>query len=375
MREIHIPFYAKAILIAIGVWLFVFLAERYFPMGADYTFYFRPLAEQWRDGYWHIYDGVRNRLLYPPWSMFVIAPLGWFPFDTARALLLLVSVLAIIAALRLLYHPRKIPVWILIMALTHLHSFDMYVRGQFDSVVLLGIALAFWAFQRKQPLWFSLALCLATVKPPAGWALVLIVFMIGIRGWSLREKLLASVFPIVCLVISVIAFGIDFPIQFLNNLEQPVDYLSISLWRFANANGIPLFVLFPPLLIAGFCWLRLALREGVTLRVIAIALATNFVFIPYANGDHYVMLLPAFIYVAARHWKLATLIYLLTWTPLLRLVLGYDAAILDIFYPFALLLASWFLVPHTAAAPSVEDKLFGNRGSTADHSGAVGTIG
>jgi hypothetical protein len=349
--------YAKAILIAIGLWLFVFLAERYFPMGADYLYYFRPLAEQWRDGYWHMYDGLRNRLLYPPWSLFIIAPLGWFPFDTGKALLLLLSVLAIIAALRLLYHPRKIPVWILIMALTHLHAFDMYVRGQFDSVVLLGIALALWAYQRKQPLWFSLALCLATVKPPAGWALALIVFMIGIRGWSLREKLLVTVFPIVCLAVSVLAFGVDFPIQFLNNLEPPVDYLSISLWRFANANSIPLFVLVPPLIIAGFCWLRVAWREGVTLRVIAIALATNFVFIPYANGDHYVILLPAFIYVAARNWKLATLIYLLTWTPLLRLPLGYDAAVLDIFYPVALLLASWFLAPPVAVAPSVQATL------------------
>jgi hypothetical protein len=351
--EKYVSVYAKAVLIVIGLGIFVFLAERYFPLGADYFYHFRPLAEQWRDGYWHIYDGVRARLLYPPWSLFVIAPLGWFPLNTAKALLLLASILATIAALRLLYHPGKIPVLILIMALTHLHTFDMYVRGQFDSVVLLGIALSFWAFHRKQLLWFSLALCLATVKPPMGWALTLIVFMIGIWSWSPREKLLVISFPIVCLVVSFIAFGVDFPLQFLNNIQPPLDYLSISLWRFANANGIPLFVLFPPLIIACFFCLRLALREGVTLRVIAIALATNFVFTPYANGDHYVNLLPAFVYVASRNWKIATLIYILTWTPLLRLPLGYDATILDIFYPVALMLASWFLPPQPKNVSSV----------------------
>ena len=333
--------------------LFVLL-ERMFPLGADYFYHFRPLADQWTEGYWHIYDGVRERLLYPPWSLFVILPLGWFPLDTSKALLLIATIAAIVIALRRLYAPRKIPLLVMAMALTHLHAFDMYIRGQFDSLVLLGVVLAWWAVRQRKPLWFSFALCLATVKPPAGILLALLLFLYAVRGWSRRELLQIAVFPILCLVISALAFGIDFPLDFINNLESPLAYLSISIWRGAQLLGLPSIIIVPFMLVALGAWLRLAWREGATLRVLALALATNFVFVPYANGDHYVSLLPAFVYVASRNWKVAALIYLTTWTPLLRLLGGYDLAAIDILYPISLCLACWWLTPAPARVSSMD---------------------
>jgi hypothetical protein len=352
-RTPHLPLrqLAPYALAAAGLLMLVLIMERVFPLGSDYFYHFRPLAEQWNEGYWHIYDGARERLLYPPWSLFVILPLGWFSLDMSKAVLLVTSIVAIVLALRLFYLSRRTPILMLVMALTHLHAFDMYIRGQFDSLVLLGVVLAWWAVAQRSPLWLSFALCLATVKPPAAIALALLLFLLAIRGWTRREQLQVLVYPALCLLVSFVAFGIDFPLDFISNLEAPLAYLSISLWRAADLFGIPSVVLVPPLIIAVGLWLRLAWREGVTLRVLAIALAVNFVFVPYANGNHYISLLPAFVYVASRNWKIAVLIYLLTWTPLLRAWLGYDAAILDIGYPIALLIACWRL-PAPNSAPN-----------------------
>lgn len=55
------------------------------------------------------------------------------------------------------------------------------------------------------------------------------------------------------------------------------------------------------------------------------------------------LLLPAFLYVAVHNKWLATLAYLTTFTPLLRLPLGFDAALIDILYPAVLLTASWYI--------------------------------
>lgn len=343
-------FVPALVLTAAMVGIFLVL-ERVFPLGADYYYHFRPLADQWVDGYWHIYDGTRQHLLYPPWSLFVILPLGWFPLDTSKALLLMTSIGALILALRLLYVPQKTPILLMVMGLTHLHAFDMYIRGQFDSLVLLGVVLAWWAIQRRSPLWLSFALCLATVKPPAGILLALLFFLYAIRGWSWREWAQVAVFPLICLVVSVIAFGVDFPLDFINNLEPPLAYLSISIWRGAELLGLPSLVIIPFMVAAVGAWLWLVRQEGLTLRTLGIALATNFIFVPYANGDHYVSLLPAFVYVASRSWKLAALIYLLTWTPLLRAVVGYDGAIIDILYPISLSLACWWLKPEPQPIP------------------------
>jgi hypothetical protein len=95
------------------------------------------------------------------------------------------------------------------------------------------------------------------------------------------------------------------------------------------------------LAVAGF--LGLAWRVGLSQWTLSVALATNLAFTPYANDNHFVVLIPAFIFVARHDWRLAVLAYLTTWTPLLRLIWGYGASSIDIVYPFVLLVASWLV--------------------------------
>jgi hypothetical protein len=79
----------------------------------------------------------------------------------------------------------------------------------------------------------------------------------------------------------------------------------------------------------------------VSLRTLALGLSLTFVFTPYANGDHYVVLLPAFVHAVTVKWQYGVIGCLLTLLPLSRLWLGHNAAVFDIAYPVFLAFVAW----------------------------------
>lgn len=325
------------------------LMARLWPLGADYFYFFYPMAEQWVDGQFTMYDGAGERLFYPPWSLFVIIPLGFFPLELGKGVLFTASLVGLIAAVRIYQGSRSVTMLGVVFALANLHTFDLLVRGQIDVVVLLGLVLGAWAIPNRRPVMTGLALCLMVMKPPLNIALPGLLYLLAIRTWPRRELGRVMWFPVGVLIVSSLMVGLDWPLLFVRNVETPVNYLSISLWRGAAVLGLPAWPIAIAAVVAVIAWLRLAMREGLTDRTLSLALATNFVFTNYANGDHYILLIPALLYVARHSPRLALLAYLTTWTPLLRLPLGPDASPIDILYPVVLLGAAWYLRPATAA--------------------------
>jgi hypothetical protein len=340
-------------------------AERYWPMGPDYFYHYRPLAEYWLAGNWHTYAADSPvYLAYPPWSAAFIAPLGLFSLEAGKAALFVLALLCLFASLQLVYGAKRVSLWVFFASAANMHTFDMLLRGQLDSVVLFGLVLAWWAVRRGQPLILSLALCIATVKPPANIVLPLIVVLIQLRHWRRADVAKVAVLPTLTLIGSFVIFGVDWPVGFVQRMEGPVNYLSISLWRAADLLSLPAVLV--GILCAALVAISLyaAWRLPLSLRIFGIAIAANLLITPYANGDHYVLLIPAFVYVAQNNKKWSVVAYILTFTPLLRIWLGYDAAVVDILYPVFLLACLWFLdskpsrrdartVPQESLAPVV----------------------
>lgn len=323
--------------------IFAFLLAGIWPWGADYYFHFYPLAEQWLDGQFTMYDGSGIRLFYPPWSLFVIIPIGLLPIEIAHGFLLASTLVLIIISIRLLQGVYSIPIYVVFLSLVNLHSFDLYIRGQIDAIILLGIAMGFWAIQHRKPMFLSIGFCLIVMKPPLNVLLIILMYLISIRKWSRRELLIVFSAPLFMVLISSILVGPRWPIDFINNVDAPIDYLSISIWEGATWLGIPQWIIVITAILSIWYILRLTWKKGITTRSLSIGLATTFVFTLYANGDHYVLLIPAFIFVIENNLFLGLLAYFFTWTPLLRLQWGPDAGSIDILYPIILLLASYVI--------------------------------
>lgn len=326
-----------------GIAILFFVVERYWPLVPDYYYHYRPLADEWVSGSWRFYEDVQLYLGYPPWSAVFIAPLGLLSLDAGKAALFVLTVVCAVASLRLIYDQWRIPPWVLFASLANLFMLDVLLRGQLDTVALFGLVLAWWSARRHRPWLLGLALCLATVKPPANIVLPLLAVLYELRRWAWRDIAKTAAWPILAVAGSFAVFGLNWPFEFVKNLQGPINYLSISVWRAGGLLGIS------PVWIGALCAglilfvLREVRRSPLDLRILSTSIAVNLLVTTYANGDHYVLLIPAFAYVAMINRKWSVVAYALTFTPVLCIALGYDAAVADLLFPALLLACAWFL--------------------------------
>ncbi len=323
---------------------------RFFPIGNDYFYYYRPIAEQWLNGDRTLYDGPNQRLFYPPWTLVVILPLGPPSLEAGSALLNTASLLALLFSLYLHGQLATLPLYGVLLALLNLHTVDLFILAQLDLLALAGVLLAWWAFMKRRPLLVGLGFCLMSIKP-LNLILLGILFLMALRRWSRAEVLRAFLPPLVLLLISSALVGFDWPLKYIANFEEPVSTLGISVWRAAEAFGLPRGLPAPLAIIALLAFLRVAWRDGLTERTLGLALATNLAFTTYAHGHYYVLLIPVMIAVARHNRPLAVLAYVTTWAPLLRSPFGFGASWVGVLYPLVLLAALWWFVPEKPRHP------------------------
>jgi len=97
----------------------------------------------------------------PPWALFLIAPLGWFPAPVAACLWLTALIAAALVSIRLLrMGPRPPPLAVCLFA----PILGCAMAGQLSIFLLLGMAL-FFKFHQRWPFLAGSALTLAAMKP------------------------------------------------------------------------------------------------------------------------------------------------------------------------------------------------------------------
>ncbi len=329
--------------VVIVVIIFVML-YRFFPPGLDYINYYRPIAEQWLAGDHTMYDGPNFRLFYPPWTLFVILPTGYFSVQAGSALLNTVGLVCLMLAIYIHHRIKPISLIVVPLSLLNLHLAYHVFYVQLDLFALLGVMLGWWAIIQRRPLILGLGLCLIAMKF-VNLLLVLGLFALAIRKWSIREMIQACAPPLIMILVSSAMLGFDWPLKYVANFEEPQTGLSITIWRATTALGLPNWLPVIALVIAMIAFLRLAWREGLSERSLCIAIATNLAFATYAHSDYYVLLTPAIIIVAGRSWKWGLLAYASTFTVLVRSMVDMNLIWVAVSYPLLLLVALWILRP------------------------------
>lgn len=168
-----------ALLLSLAVIIFL-VVLRFFPIGNDYFYYYRPIAEQWLRGDRTLYDGPNQRLFYPPWTLIVILPLGPPSLEAGSALLNTASLLALLLSLYLHSQLAALPRYGVLLALLNLHTVDLFILAQLDLLALAGMLLAWWALARRRPLLVGLGFCLMAIKP-LNLILLGILFLLALR--------------------------------------------------------------------------------------------------------------------------------------------------------------------------------------------------
>ncbi len=329
--------------VAMGVAL-VFVLARLMPLGPDYYYTQRPIAERFLRGQTRLYDGYSYGLYNAPWSIILIIPLTFLSVPLGQAVLTVMSLLGIILAVHAVREKERLPVVFVVLAIINLHTFDLVIRGNLDAFMLAGVGLSWVAFQRQNPWLLSLGFWLMSIKP-VNSALAGLLFLFAMRRWPFKDWLKASSLLLISFGISLFVNGPDWPLRYVNSYKADPPYTSlvVTVWRAAGALHLP------TALIAALCGIALAMlgyavwKVGLTQLTLSLALATNLIVTPYALGYHYILLIPAFLYVARRNRAWALLAYTATWTPLLRLRFGFSITWIDLAYPLILLAALWWV--------------------------------
>lgn len=77
--------------------------------------------------------------------------------------------------------------------------------GQIDGIVVGGLALAWWAVQKKHPVWLGLGLLLASLKPHLALPLGLLLW------WWSAARLKSLIIPGIAFALSMLLYGFWFP--------------------------------------------------------------------------------------------------------------------------------------------------------------------
>lgn len=315
------------------------------PLGPDYYYTYYQVSQRWLRGETRLYDEQSRGFYNAPWTLILIVPLSLLRVRVGEAVLNTMSLLGMLATARFFRGSKPTRVFAIILSLANLHAFDLLLRGQIDAFVLMGIGLGWAAIRNKRPLLLSVAFWLISIKPQNA-LLVIALFLWGIRKWPISDCMKVLSLPLLSFLVSGLIIGFDWPVRYWTSLQThpPYLYLQTTIWRGASQLGIAVW----PLVLAGAVavagLIDLARKKGMNEQTLGIALATNIAFTPYALGSHYILLVPALLFLARWSWKAVLLAYLTTWTPLLRLIWGFDITWVDTVYPVTLLLACWLAV-------------------------------
>ncbi len=215
--------------IVVGIALGVIIVFSLLPLGGT----------DLRHAYLPTTQGDLKDFYNPYWLRPLFDLLALIPFPLAHLSLMLGSLISLIIATRI-FRGRLLHV-----LLTYQFGALLYY-GQVDAIVILGIAIGWWASTRHNPWLVGIGFVLASVKPQISAPALLLLW------WWLtpKEKLLSLVVPIAVFLGSIAKYGWWVPewwdhITVRNTLCR---HGSITIWEFVGPWALLLWL---PVLPAG----------------------------------------------------------------------------------------------------------------------------
>ncbi|MAU08756.1 MAG: hypothetical protein CL607_02950 [Anaerolineaceae bacterium] len=313
------------------------------PPGSDFQVYYAT-GSKWTSGQTQLYDAASRNFFNAPWTLLVIAPISQLPVDTAVSALATLSIACLGVSLWLLTDSRPTP--IMVLQLATMPVIYLLLTGQIDTISLLGVAIAYWAHRRQKALWLGVGFVLMLVKP-TNLVLAGTVLLLGMRKWSWINIAKAIGVPMLFVIASGFVVGFDWITRYIENYQafEPIDNGTSTLWKWLDSFGVDAKILLIPLAIVLILILwRHTLKYGLSDWGLATALATQFVFTPYAWVYHYVALLPVQVYLTRRHWTLGLLVYGVAWLPAGHLIAnGQIFGTSDVLIPLLMGVLCWGL--------------------------------
>ena len=166
---------------------------------------------------------AQNAMTYyhPLWARWLFSLLSILPLQATFIVLSIVTLVSLYFSLRI-FGGRH---W---MVFISYQLFWLYYYGQIDGLIVGGLALAYWAGERKKPYLVGLGIAIAMIKPQISIFLIILFWLWSPSRWR------ALIIPAIMVAFSFIQWGFWIP-EWLTRLfgfqeiYQPAA-TNISLW-------------------------------------------------------------------------------------------------------------------------------------------------
>lgn len=289
-----------AILFAVSLILCAVAVTMMSPLLGDFYTSFYPAANDWVSGRYVLYNGSYE-FFSAPWMLGIIVPFAALPYDASQVMWIAFTLLCIIVSVRCY---GNFPPYAVALAIVNQPMLNMLGNGQVDAIPLLGISLSYLGVKRKNLALLSVGLLLVATKPQN---LILASVLLLLERWSWRALWLT----VGAYIASGLFVGMDWILKYLQmmqNTPPPIRPQTV-IWRSPIPTPIIVIVAVASLIYFAF----VVKRDGLTKRTFSLALSTNMAYSIYTLSAHYIMLIPAFLFMS-RNWKIATLLYITTWS-------------------------------------------------------------
>jgi len=255
---------------------------------------------------------------YPFYTVFLLYPLVWLPYDWVQAIWLVTLEFALVGGVLVCLQVtrwRLPPVQLVLTGLWAVffyHSARTVTLGQFAGLIFLWAAGTLWALQRKHDIAAGALLALTTIKPQMSFLLIpaLILWAVGQRRWRFLGAFGGAMALLAGLSFILLPTWLG---SFIDQLGAYTSYTAIGspVWIIAQYYlpqlGTPLEIGLTAALVLWliFEWRRLpaASEEGPFLWLMGLTLiVTNLIAVRTATTNYVILYIPLFygLGIAAR---------------------------------------------------------------------------
>ena len=292
--------YLAAILFGASLILCAVAVTMMSPILDDYYVWFYPAANDWVSGRYILYDGSYS-FFCAPWMLAIIVPFAALPYDVSQIMWIAFTLLCIVVSVRCYGNFRF---HLVALAIINQPLLNLLGNGQVDAIPLLGLSLSYLAVRRRNVALLSVGLLLIATKPQN---LILASILLLLERWSWRALSL----PVAAYITSGLFIGMDWILKYAQMMPNNLYRLGPKtvIWE----APIPMPIIAIIAVASLTCFAMIAKHDGLTKRTFSLALSTNMAYSIFAASAHFVMLIPAFLFLS-RNWKIAILLYVTTWS-------------------------------------------------------------
>lgn len=209
---------------------------------------FEAFHAEWRATVAPKLRGLERSFVYPPTSAVLALPLGALPYDVARTLYDVLSLLALVGSAiltgRLLRAEWTGPATLIALSVSSWQLGNLFL-GQTGLLALVGVLGAIWAHREGRPWLGALAVVVASIKPQLSALPLLALLVMG--GW--RPVLYGAAFCAGVSVLAVAPAGLEIVAQLEDSLAR---HLVIPFNR--SLGSIPIHAYALPALVPLAIW-------------------------------------------------------------------------------------------------------------------------